>query len=260
MKNELVEQAYWDTGYARCVLDLAPTTDTVRRWIERHLPPARPGEIQTALEVGCFPGRYLAVFGNLGYLVNGIDRTQRVEKDLPDFLRAKGCRTGEFVRGDFLTHNFAAQYDLVASFGFIEHFSEWESVLLKQAALVKPGGRLMVTTPNFRGAGQRLLHTLVDRDNLHRHNRDAMQTNNWKLLIEAAGFEVPFCGCFGGFEFWVDQQARNVFQRATLALIERCVPLLAKTLTRNRNIYSPYCGLVARKHAQTGSLNQGGRR
>ena len=76
----LVPQEYWDKGYETLELDIAPKDDTVRRWIELFFSNRGKGR---CLEIGCFPGRYLAVFGELGYELNGIDLTPRVESDLP---------------------------------------------------------------------------------------------------------------------------------------------------------------------------------
>jgi hypothetical protein len=39
--------------------------DEIRKWIENHLQPSDSGG--SLLEIGCFPGAYLAVFGDLGY-------------------------------------------------------------------------------------------------------------------------------------------------------------------------------------------------
>lgn len=247
MSDELAEQHYWDSSYKNLVLGTLPKTDVLRNWIQTFFDRLPPGQSKTAIEIGCFPGQYLSVFGELGYELQGIDRTPRVEIDLPNHLKANGFSTGEFIRDDFLTYSFDRQYDVVTSFGFIEHFQNWENVLLKHACLVKPGGHLVIETPNFRGTIQRTLHWLVDRENLARHNLEAMQFQGWADLLKAEGFEIIFCGCFGRFAFWADNQQRNIFQRATLVLLEHCVPFVSQILPRDVVAYSPYCGLIARR-------------
>jgi SAM-dependent methyltransferase len=162
----LADQTYWDQSYERYEFRPAPDDNMLLRWIRQSLPPGTGA----CLEVGCFPGRFLPILGELGYELHGIDLTPRVEQDLPAWLRNQGYRVGRFVKGEFLSWDPGRRYDVVCSFGFIEHFSDWPAVLRSQARLVAKGGYLVVSTPNFRGALQWLLHWSLDRQNLKRHN------------------------------------------------------------------------------------------
>ncbi len=78
------EQSVWDEGYAQHEFFVAPKDDALRQWIETHFPRAN----KSCLELGCFPGRYLAVFGELGYELNGLDLTPRVEQDFSAWLKS----------------------------------------------------------------------------------------------------------------------------------------------------------------------------
>ena len=196
--DSLASQQYWDQGYQNLALDIASPRDPVRIWLESHLP-AGSG---SALELGCYPGRYLAVLGELGYELNGADLTPDVETVLPQWMRKSGYRTGEFVRADVWTHDFKRQFDVVASFGLIEHFEKWPELLCRHAHLVNKGGWLAVTTPNFRGGIQQFLHGWLDRDNLARHNLHAMEPQAWTNIVKPLGFNTVFCGYFGRFDFW----------------------------------------------------------
>ena len=240
--SSLAPQQYWDQGYEKLTLDIAPQEDPVRIWLQKHLSTGTG----SALELGCFPGRYLAVLGELGFELNGIDLTPRVETDLPKWVKRSGYRNGEFVRADVWTHNFNRQFDVVASFGLIEHFEEWPQLLSRHAQLVKQDGWLVVSVPNFRGCIQQCLHRWLDQDNLARHNLQAMDAQEWWKVVQPLGFNPVFCGCFGRFDFWEGgQKGLSWTQKIALKIIRKSLPLL-KYLP-DFYAYSPYCGLIAQK-------------
>lgn len=243
MKEDFITQGRWDTGYEQLDLQPASEDDQIRVWLEKFVPPGN-GE---CLEIGCFPGRYLAVLAELGYEVHGIDRTPRVTPDLRDWMRSQGHRTGEFVRGDVFLHTFDRQFDVVCSFGFIEHFNRWPELVQLHAHLVKDRGWLALSTPNFRGGLQRFLHQQLDAVNLAEHNLDAMQPQRWSQIVQAMGFEIVMCGYIGPFDLWVGPyQSRSLLQRIALEGIRRMKPLI-RCLPDNVGAYAPYCGLIARK-------------
>jgi len=238
----LVEQDYWDANYTRTPLAAASADDPVRRWLQQFVPRGSGA----CLELGCFPGRYLAVLGELGYELHGIDLTPRAETELATWLGSCGFRVGEIKRADIWCHDPQRTYELVCSFGLIEHFVEWPQLLARHSRLVQNKGYLVVSTPNFRGLIQRMLHVTLDLENYRRHNIAAMLPRNWGRLVRESGFRIIDCGWFGGFDFWADRQPRNIFQKATLKIILRSLPWL-KGLPAKVPAYAPYCGLVAQK-------------
>ena len=243
-KNQLlVDQSYWDASYSGMRPAIAPPDDALRQWLEAHVPKAQG--VQHALEVGCYPGRYLAVLGRSGYTIHGVDLTPGVEH-MADALKATGLSTGDFRRTDFLKMEVHRTYELVCSFGFIEHFTDWRSVLLKHAELVAPGGMLVIETPNFKGGVQQLFHRWLDRTNLARHNLDAMDPHQWATLLRAQGFTVQWCGWFGRFDFWSDPEPDSLGHRIGAKLLGMLKPRLARMKEGSPSL-SPYCGLIATK-------------
>jgi 2-polyprenyl-3-methyl-5-hydroxy-6-metoxy-1,4-benzoquinol methylase len=240
-RETLVDQSYWDNSYREIPPSLHPPADALSAWINRHVPPANGG---TCLEIGCYPGRYLAVLGELGYTLNGIDLTPAVV-GMKQALEKK-FTTGEFQQINFLDFKPTKPYALVCSFGFIEHFTDWEAVLYKHAELVEAGGTIMVEVPNFRGALQRFLHSRLDAENLSRHNLEAMRPDRWAHVLSNAGFEISWKGYFGKFAFWHDKSRHSFLQRVLLRTIRLLTPLL-KTLPEGWSAISPYAGIIAVK-------------
>jgi len=239
----LADTVFWDKLYVDVPLGIAGERNPVRQWIEKWVAPGTG----TCLEIGCFPGRYLAVFGELGYRLSGIDLTTRVLDELPDWFSSRGYQLGEFYQEDFLEFisRTESSFDIVCSFGFIEHFSDWNAILHMHAKLIKPGGLLVVSVPNFKGELQRYLHEAFDRENLARHNLAAMSPRQWAVNLIPLGYEVLFAGPFGRFDFWVDSPLVNSWQRVGCKAVMALIPFLNKL--PESSIYAPHCGLIARK-------------
>jgi len=242
--SNIVDQSYWDTSYEKYEFSVAQIEDPVRQFISQHVPLAK--HQQTCLEIGCFPGRYLAVFGEMGYRLSGIDLTPRIDTDLKKWFVQSGYEVDQIQRIGVEYMDEQKKYHIVCSFGFIEHFTNWEEIFLRHLNLVEEGGYLIVTVPNFRGFFQRMFHKLVDNENYERHVIAAMNTAVWKLLAEQNNFEVLFHGCFGQYDFWVDRQMRGFVQIQLLKLIQKFTPIFKK-MPPNYYPYSPYCGIVAKK-------------
>lgn len=238
----IVEQQYWDDSYSRYMFARVPANDATRQIIRRLVPPALPG--QTAFEIGCFPGRYLVELGALGYTVSGCDRTERVEIDLAPWLRSEGCQVGGLVRGDYRIAAIG-KFDVVGSFGFVEHFDDFRSVVEFQINLVKPGGLAIIQFPNFHGFVQRALRCVVDRDNLSNHVISAMDLRNYTNWLADLG-KIEFVGHYGRFDFWTDDyRARNSkFRRKVISTFNRTRSLWQRVPDSRH--WSPYAAIAVR--------------
>lgn len=239
------QKIFWDKAYTNVNLSVAPEADIVRKWIETYIP-GGPGK---CIELGCFPGRYLSVLGKLGYELHGVDFTDRVEHDLPAWLRSEGLTVGTFYKGDIfdLIPTLPDRYDIVCSFGLIEHFENWQDLILLHAQLVKANGYIVISVPNFSGIIQRILHFLLDRKNLQLHNLSSMNPKLWEQPLMDNNFEILFSGYFGGFDFWVANNKMNLLQNMLFYPIN-----IVKHFCENINSkrpYSPYAGIIGRRRS-----------
>ncbi len=102
------------------------------------------------LELGCAPGRMLC-------RLHGVRRDCRFQGI--DFARDGVLATNQALRqhsvdalihaGDIRFIELPQQFDVVASFGLIEHFQDPASILRHHARFCRPGGCVAVTIPNF---------------------------------------------------------------------------------------------------------------
>lgn len=194
---KLTSQSYWQTTWEE-----SQTRDGFELFddVAKHLP-RRPG--LSFFEIGCAPGGISAEFcSRLGYESNGIDYAAD-PRDIERRIRASGAAVGEIRREDFLTWEPERQYDIVASFGFIEHFADPHEVVDRHFKLARPGGYVVITVPNF-ARGQKVLHWLFDRENLRLHNTKCMSLRFFKEAAQRNGAELLEARYAGGqYDFWV---------------------------------------------------------
>jgi 2-polyprenyl-3-methyl-5-hydroxy-6-metoxy-1,4-benzoquinol methylase len=133
------------------------------------------------LEVGCAPGRWMSFFGSdLGLYPSGIEYSPIGVEVTKNLLRMLNVKFGTFYTGDFFEIEPKPIYDIVASFGFIEHFDDAIAVCKRHEAWIKPGGMLVLGVPNFNGI-YRPIQLLLDSDILRKHNTKIM---NKEFFVE----------------------------------------------------------------------------
>jgi SAM-dependent methyltransferase len=194
-------QTIWDSINSSYEFEELPHDDYTRKLIEKYINPV-DGE-KTAIEIGCYPGRYLAIFGKLGYTLYGIDLTPRTE-ETADHLQKMGYKVADIKRIDFFQFDKNQFYDLVSSFGFIEHFENYPDVIDGHCRLVKPGGYLVIGAPNFKYGIQFIFHSLFNSKSLKRHVLESMSPGLWKDILQNKGFKILWSGYCGGLRLWMD--------------------------------------------------------
>lgn len=205
--RRLTDTAYWDGYWAAHVAELpaeikretsGQQVRAILHVFDSHMP---RGESLSVLEVGGSPGQYLAY----------IHRLTGCRSAILDFSPV-GC---DLARRNFAqlgipleTHErdlFApatpeiGRFDVVYSLGLAEHFDELDSVVAAQAALVAPGGLLILGMPNFRGVNGWFAKRL-DRTRYLTHNVDSMRMERWDTFEDRLDLDRIYRGCIGGFE------------------------------------------------------------
>ncbi len=201
-------------------------------------------------EIGCTPGKTLAYFSrNFGYRVCGIDYvgTELVHET----MRRWGVQDYEVITADFLEHRFPdeRQFDVVGSYGLIEHFADFESVVLRQAAYVKPGGYLIVEVPNLRGFNY-ALYSLFLPEEIKGSNLGAMRLEAITEPLRKHGFRIAYGRYFGTCFLHFDEQNAFLSSRPWLRTIVRaCRRVLDAVGLGNvpSAFLSPYIVVVAQR-------------
>jgi SAM-dependent methyltransferase len=182
------------------------------------------------LEVGSAPGEFLVQFARrFGCIPHGLDYSEvGVEVNKQVFGR-NGFNPGNVIYADFFSDQFRKQYresyDVVISRGFIEHFTDVESVIERHMDLLKPGGRLIISIPNLRGINY-VLADLFDKEAIPRHNTEIMRKTVFKRLFDRQDLEPVFCDYYGTFSFYLFTADQSKARRSGLKFAHKVQPVL----------------------------------
>ncbi len=129
----------------RIVPGIGPQWRHPELWMPRPFPSAK------LLDVGCGSGQFLARMHGLGWEVVG------VEPD-PAAVRAARATYGlHVVQGTLESlQNGVGEFDALTLLHVIEHVPDPRETLHAAWRVLRPGGRLLIVTPNGRGLGSRV--------------------------------------------------------------------------------------------------------
>ena len=118
---------------------------------------------KSILDVGCGRGDFVYAGVQSGWNVNGIELSQTAVEIAQSF----GLPV---ERLDFFSCDISpASYDIVTLFEVLEHLPNPINFIVRAAEIVKPGGLIYLTTPNFDSFDRRVLGTswpVVQREHL----------------------------------------------------------------------------------------------
>lgn len=244
MKN-LTTLDYWTKAHGNKNIELN-SNDLIKNWISSHIDFK---SITNVFEIGCYPGRYLTIFGEQGVEVNGLDYIDKVSKLGKEFEQRE-YKVGQFYSCDFFDFKPSDKYDCVMSLGFIEHFKNWDNTFLKHFDYVNDKGYLIIEVPNFRGFFQKIPRMLFDYENYKRHNISSMKLKEWNNILIANGFEIIYSGYFGGYKLWFEEEKSDRFYLLTRKYMIKGLRLLKKMLFQSEEEHSSFScaiGIIAKR-------------
>ena len=235
---------HWD-GYFE---DSRPTIiDTVffAEILDRHL---KPDSSKCVLEVGCAGGEYLCyLVKRFGFIPFGVDFSDEIRKTA-ELFEFNGLARPTLLQEDFFKWHPRERFDVVCSFGFIEHFEDPRLVIQKHAELLAPGGTLIITLPHFAHL-QYLFHWLLDRENLALHNTRIMRPAVLRAAVKDLPLKIEYLDYYQTFAFWTERKEWNRWQR----LAEKGIQTIGKIswklagFNRPNSLLSPHIVVVATK-------------
>ena len=148
-ENKAFESAYWETVWSEVHL---PTIRDPRSFHELHSlfkAHLKYGPLDF-LEVGCAPGSWMAYFAKqFGYRVSGVDSAAKACEKTVENLRLLAVQ-GRIELADFLEYD-GGPFDVIFSYGFVEHFDDPGPVFDRLVGLCKPGGVVVTAIPSLSG-------------------------------------------------------------------------------------------------------------
>jgi SAM-dependent methyltransferase len=200
------------------------------------------------IEVGCAPGRNLSYFHkHFGYRPFGVDYIRNFDV-VKGLLAQHGLPQAVLYNADLFEFNPPERFDIVGSFGFIEHFTEWKEAIHRIVALAKPGGYVVTTIPYFR-RGQYLLRRLLTPEAFERHNLDMMDLEKLKQAHQQEGVELIYADYFNIFDFW-GNEPKGVIKRLLFKFVMKVARFFEKYPVNLPNrFFSPHIVLIGKRQA-----------
>lgn len=212
--EKLTDQEYWEKYYSKSLTQkkqIISVASVYDEYWDLLIDKNDNKEIKTIIEIGGYPGRYLAYLSNKYNLTpTCLDFNTDKEKIVETF-KSFDLKEYDIIQTDFLKHQPEKKYDIVISNGFIEHFNNFNEVLDKHYEYLRPGGTMLIMIPNMKYY-IRFYKFLVDFRNLKIHNLECMDIRVFKNFAKRKKLKELTIEYFGGFPFTVHQKL-NIFQK-----------------------------------------------
>jgi SAM-dependent methyltransferase len=151
------------------------------------------------IEIGCNPGGFLiAMYKNFNYNIYGLDYNPlEITRQNFEFNKIKNFK---LIEKDFLKYNPKIKFDVVSSFGFIEHFENPETYIKKMANITKKNGYLIMGLPNLRYF-QFISHYILDKKTLEKHYLEIMDLNLIEKIMKKNNIKTIYNGYYETFSY-----------------------------------------------------------
>jgi SAM-dependent methyltransferase len=263
--DDLAGPAYWDGvwGDEGVAAPIDPRAGGVRNSLNRRFDRffrdvlAPLGRGSALLEAGCAHSRWLPYFAlELGFEVCGVDYSASGCAGTRQVLERAGV-PAEVVQADFFQPppQLAGRFDVVVSFGVVEHYRDTAGVIRALSRFLRPGGLMVTQVPNMVGMVG-TLQRWFNRPVFEKHV--PLSTAALEDAHHAGGLDVESCQWFafanfgvvnlGGLPAGGGREAKRLVTTALVALSAGAWALEDRgvRLPPNRRS-SPYVVCVARK-------------
>ena len=206
-------------------------------------------KVKTAIELGGFPG-YYAVY---------LKKYHRLDTTLFDYFIHEGLisrlldKNGlkpddiKVIEADLFDYQPQILYDLVLSFGLIEHFNDTKSIIETHLQFLTPGGTLFITLPNFKGVNG-WIQRKFDRSNYDKHNISCMEPRSLVEYCRQSGLKEVQSYYHGRFSVWLENRSeQGKWIRSLVKTIWFAGKMATKIFPFESKALSPYIVLKAVK-------------
>lgn len=202
------------------------------------------------MEIGGAPGSIMAFMNKSHNLsVSTVDFTEK--EKVSEYLRDRRVENFKVYQDDFSTFDVRQhhrKYDIVASWGFLEHFGKTTAAkfIEKQKDMVTEGGYFIVEIPNIRKIFW-LLYRIFNRRLLRIHNLEVMNLE-WlkRCVVKGCNFEL----LYASYYFAMNPQNEYFVKHARIRKI--CEKVVAFFEGKNfdddfKSWFFPYIVIIAKK-------------
>ncbi|MDB5063406.1 MAG: methyltransferase type 12 [Mucilaginibacter sp.] len=198
--------------------------------------------IKTAVELGGFPG-YYAIY---------LKKYQHLKTSLLDYfihpglvnelLEVNDLKPGDIdiIEADLFTYEPAEKFDMVLSFGLIEHFNDTKFIIKEHLKFLKPGGTLFITLPNFKSVNG-WVQKNFDKENYDKHNINSMDLDLLKTACRDLGLKEIEAYYHFKFSVWLENKSEQTgIAKALVKAIWVAGKIVTKLVPVESKLLSPY--------------------
>lgn len=177
---------------------------------------------KTFFEIWASPWMYWAIFHKyFWYFPSGIEYTDNWYKSIEVLYNDLGIKH-EHIKWDFFTFNSDKKYDLVFSWGFIEHFEDYENVILRHIELAKKSWLVVIIVPNFHFYFRKFQEFIYPWLISKQHKIEIMNAGNFNRVINKLSDEwiikIKYLGWFWKAKFGQLVGRNRFFQKMIYAI------------------------------------------
>lgn len=196
------------------------------------------------LEIGSAPGWRLREFkSRFNADVYGVELTKNGYLLNREIFSSVGINPDQCFHKDFRDAEFQNKYkesfNVVMSFGFIEHFTDTDRILGYHLNLLKKGGILIIYIPNLCYINSFLSHIFCSKKVLFGHNKNIMDLKNFGNLFNTLELKTMHLDYFGTFDLCLFMDNTNIWRRILSILmlsIQAIIDMLFRIILRGKNI------------------------
>jgi 2-polyprenyl-3-methyl-5-hydroxy-6-metoxy-1,4-benzoquinol methylase len=154
--QKLSKQEYWDNVLSAAKLPRINSRSTYNYRVTMDFVDSilAGNNYKTFLEVGCGSSGWLPYFAKkYNFKVSGIDYSEAGCRICEENLRIQGIDYDEIICKDLfeIDKGFEKKYDVIFSYGVIEHFKNADEVVAIMKSLLNKGGIMITLVPNLNG-------------------------------------------------------------------------------------------------------------
>ena len=241
MENNLTDRSFWKAFWeSKKDLIFYIKPDYVFGDILAKL--IKENGIKSAVELGGFPGYYSIYLKKYEHLDTTLFDYYVHEGLVKQLLAKNGLQDGDIkiIEADLFNYTPAEKYDMVLSFGLIEHFSDTKAIINTHLQFLKPGGTLFITLPNFTGVNG-WVQRKFDLDNYNKHYIDCMNPAFLAESCKQLGLKNIESYYHGKYTVWLEnREQKSGIVKALVKGIWIGIKVASKLTSKQSKALSPY--------------------
>jgi len=205
--------------------------------------------IKNAIELGGFPGYYATYLKKYQQLDTTLFDYFIHEGLIDQLLEKNGLKHGDIniIEADLFEYKPEKLYDMVLSFGLIEHFNDTKAIIETHLPFLKPGGVLFITLPNFKSVNG-WVQRKFDKENYDKHNINSMNPQLLADYCRQLGLTEVESYYHGKFTVWLENKSeQGGFAKAVVKTIWLAGKVFTKIVPLESKALSPYIVVKAVK-------------